>query len=77
MKKEMKGDSSSSGNMFGTSSRTLDASELDRIFGGQSGPPNNPPSSPTPSTPTTVPGPYGPQPGPGKGGHGYDTWAME
>jgi len=55
MKNEAKG--TKSGQIFGAPPRALAADELDRVFGGQYGPPAPTPPSPPP---TTQPTPWGP-----------------
>lgn len=54
MKNEANG--TKSGQIFGAPPRALSADELDRVFGGQAGPPA---PSPSPS-PSPTPGPWGP-----------------
>ena len=71
MKKEVKGGSEARGTIFGATPRALAADELDRVFGGQAGPPNSPP----PTTPTT-PG-SGPYPYPYKRVRSYDLYGQE
>ncbi len=73
MKKELRSDSKTRGPIFGAPLQTLAAEELDRVFGGQAGPPA--PSPTPPSTPTS-PG-SGPYPYPYKGTRGYDLYGQE
>jgi hypothetical protein len=71
--KKRSGDSKANKPIFGTTPRTLSAEELDRVFGGQAGPPA---PTPTPTPTPTQPG-SGPYPWPSKPRGGYDYYGQE
>jgi len=73
MKKEVKAGSNVRSAVFGAAPRVLSADELDRVFGGQVGPPAPTPTpTPTPTTPGSGPYPY-----PYKRIRSYDLYGQE